>query len=86
MKFSMRQDKKKLPFNTRDCSFIYSDFNFCLWLLLIGNYLTFIFLFTGERRIFNLPGGRCFFQNKIYKTGQIFMPGNCTKCTCVVRL
>ncbi|XP_052079121.1 BMP-binding endothelial regulator protein-like [Mytilus californianus] len=38
---------------------------------------------SGERRIFNLPGGRCFFQNKIYKTGQLFMPGNCTKCTCM---
>ncbi|OWF51557.1 BMP-binding endothelial regulator protein-like [Mizuhopecten yessoensis] len=37
----------------------------------------------GQRRIFNLPGGKCFFQYKIYKSGETFRPGNCTSCLCV---
>ncbi|KAJ8320827.1 hypothetical protein KUTeg_002414 [Tegillarca granosa] len=38
---------------------------------------------TGKRRIFNLPGGRCFVQNRIYKTGESFVPSDCTQCTCI---
>ncbi|KAK3083154.1 hypothetical protein FSP39_015187 [Pinctada imbricata] len=36
----------------------------------------------GSRRIFNLPGGRCFFQNKIYRNGDRFRPNNCSQCVC----
>ncbi|KAH3751568.1 BMP-binding endothelial regulator protein-like [Dreissena polymorpha] len=36
----------------------------------------------GERRIFNLPGGRCFFQKKIYSNERHFRSDKCTRCQC----
>lgn len=40
--------------------------------------------FVGQRKIFNLPNGFCFFQKKIYKTNDIFRPEDCTECKCLV--
>lgn len=37
----------------------------------------------GQRKIFNLPNGFCFFQKKIYKTNDIFRPEDCTECKCL---
>ncbi|XP_060564132.1 BMP-binding endothelial regulator protein-like [Ruditapes philippinarum] len=36
----------------------------------------------GERKIYNLPGGRCFYQKKIYSNGRQFRPDKCTRCAC----
>ncbi|KAL5005568.1 hypothetical protein ScPMuIL_016726 [Solemya velum] len=36
----------------------------------------------GKRKIFGLPGGRCFFRNKIYNSGTSFNLGKCETCTC----
>ncbi|XP_052814283.1 BMP-binding endothelial regulator protein-like [Mya arenaria] len=36
----------------------------------------------GQRNIYNLPGGRCFYQKKIYSDGRLFKPDTCTKCQC----